>query len=141
MPALARGEADYGVVIHEGRFTFEGFGLKREVDLGQLWEERYQLPLPLGCLVARRSLGGELIEQFEDVVRASLNYSLANKSEAYSTMRRYAQELDEAAIWGHVDLYVNQWSLELGELGTAAFKQLAQVCEEIETRAPGLGFL
>jgi len=127
MPALLKGEADYGVVIHEGRFVYQSLGLECLADLGVLWEQRYSLPLPLGCLVAHRRVGQDVQKDFEDVVRACIDFSYANRVLAYETMKLHAQELDERAIWAHVDLYVNQWSLDLGETGRAAFKRLGDV--------------
>jgi 1,4-dihydroxy-6-naphthoate synthase len=127
MPALLRGEADYGVVIHEGRFVYQKLALVCLADLGALWEERYKLPLPLGCLVAHRQVSERQQSEFEKAVCDSMHFAYRNKITAYETMHSYAQELDEQAIWQHVDLYVNQWSLDLGESGLAAFKQLGQV--------------
>jgi 1,4-dihydroxy-6-naphthoate synthase len=127
MPALARGEADYGVVIHEGRFTYQGLGLECVADLGAMWEERYRVPLPLGCLVAHRRVAPAVRSAFEQTVRRSIEYSYNHRDEAYQTMRAHAQELDDQALWAHVDLYVNQWSLELGEIGQAAFTRLQEI--------------
>jgi 1,4-dihydroxy-6-naphthoate synthase len=124
MPALERGEADYGVVIHEGRFTYEARGLELVADLGNLWEERFKLPLPLGCFVAHTRITEAVRREVSDLVRRSIEYGYSHREEAYETMRRHAQELDEQAIWSHVDLYVNEWSLALGNTGEAAFEQL-----------------
>lgn len=127
MPALLRGEADYGVIIHEGRFVYERLGLVCVADLGSLWEGRYAVPLPLGCLVAHRRVADAVRGELEDAVRRSLEYSYAHRDEAFRTMRVHAQELDESAIWAHVDLYVNQWSYDLGTEGRVAFDRLSQV--------------
>lgn len=127
MPALIRGDADYGVVIHEGRFVYQSLGLECEADLGELWEKRYALPLPLGCLVAHRGVPLELKGAFEAAVIRSINYSYENRSEALETMRRYAQELSDSAINAHVDTYVNRWSLDIGSDGRRAFEMLNQV--------------
>lgn len=128
MPALLKGEADYGVVIHEGRFVYQSLGLECLADLGALWERRYRLPLPLGCLVAHKRVSVDTQQLFEKAVRSSIDFSYANRSMAYETMKLHAQELDQNAIWSHVDLYVNQWSLDLGDVGMAAFERLADVC-------------
>lgn len=127
MPALLRGEADYGVVIHEGRFVYEGLGLTCVADLGALWEDRYALPLPLGCLVAHLRVSSQLQFEFESAVRRSIEYGYAHRDEALETMRAHAQELDERALWAHVDLYVNRWSIELGAEGQAALERLREV--------------
>lgn len=127
MPALLRGDAEYGVVIHEGRFVYQELGLECVADLGALWEQRYAVPLPLGCLVAHRRVEDSLCAGMEDAIRQSLSYGYAHREEAEGTMRMYAQELDTAALWAHVNLYVNQWSCDLGEVGRAAFGQLRRV--------------
>jgi 1,4-dihydroxy-6-naphthoate synthase len=127
MPALKRGEADYGVVIHEGRFTYESLGLELEVDLGALWEQRFSLPLPLGCLVAHRRVGDSDRANFEALVRSSIEYGYSHRDEVYGTMKQHAQELEERAIWSHVETYVNEWSMDLGDVGLAAFEQLEAV--------------
>ena len=122
MPALERGEADYGVVIHEGRFTYAQSGLSLTADLGALWEKEFSLPLPLGCIVADRALPQEQRLAFSRAVRESIEYGYAHKDETFSTMHRYAQELAEPVIWQHVELYVNEWSVELGDVGVKAFE-------------------
>ena len=127
MPALQDDRADYGVVIHEGRFTYQSFGLECVADLGTCWEERYQMPLPLGCVVAHRRLPPEIRQLFAEVTRASVEYAYANRPETLTTMRRYAQELDDTALWAHVELYVNEWSVDLGEVGRQAFERLSEV--------------
>jgi 1,4-dihydroxy-6-naphthoate synthase len=127
MPALRRGDVDYGVVIHEGRFTYQALGLECVADLGAMWEERFGLPLPLGCLVAHKRVGEEARRAFEDTLRRSIEYSYNHRDEVYRTMRAHAQELDDTALWAHVDLYVNQWSVDLGDVGREAFERLRQV--------------
>lgn len=127
MPALVRGDADYGVVIHEGRFVYRSLGLECVADLGGLWEERYRVPLPLGCLVAHRRVAREWKSAFEAAIRASIHYSYEHREHALLTMRTHAQELDDSAIWSHVDLYVNQWSVELGATGEAALMRLREL--------------
>lgn len=122
MPALERGEADYGVVIHEGRFTYAQSGLGLTADLGAMWEKEFSLPLPLGCIVADRSIPSEHRAAFSRAVRESIEYGYAHKEETLSTMRRYAQELEDSVIWQHVDLYVNEWSINLGDVGLRAFE-------------------
>lgn len=129
MPALQRGDADYGVVIHEGRFTFAQEGLELEADLGALWEREFRAPLPLGCIVAARKMPAEDRKIFADCVKRSVEFALANREETLATMRRYAQELQDPVIWAHVELYVNAWSVDLGEEGRraiAAFSALVR---------------
>jgi 1,4-dihydroxy-6-naphthoate synthase len=127
MPALEQGRVDYGVVIHEGRFTYQESGLSLIADLGALWEREFSVPLPLGCIVASRDLPVEHRVAFSAAVKQSIEYGYAHKHETLPTMRRYAQELSDDVIWKHVDLYVNQWSLNLGEEGARAFRQFEEL--------------
>jgi len=126
MPALVTGEADFGVCIHEGRFTYQEQGLGLVEDLGTRWGSVTSTPLPLGGIVARKSLGEQTLRKVQKVIRDSLDYGLANRPETLSTMRRYAQELNDDVIFAHVDLYVNKWTEELGESGNEALQALAE---------------
>jgi 1,4-dihydroxy-6-naphthoate synthase len=117
MPALKNGDADFGVCIHEGRFTWQQQGLALIEDLGTRWEEATSSPLPLGGILVRHGLGRELITTVRDVLTDSLAYAHAHRDETVTTMRRYAQELTEEVMFKHVDLYVNEWTSDLGELG------------------------
>ena len=113
MPALERGEADLGVCIHEGRFTYAQRGLLLVEDLGERWERASAGPLPLGGLLARRDLGEELLARLAGAVRASILYGYAHRAEALTTMRRHAREQADDVLWRHVELYVNDETLGL----------------------------
>jgi 1,4-dihydroxy-6-naphthoate synthase len=126
LPAVARGEADAGVAIHEGRFTYQRLGLTLLEDLGATWETLTGAPVPLGGLLARLDLGAGLHETLARVLSDSLAYGRAHPEEALLTMRRHAQELDDRAIWQHVELYVNEHTADLGPLGAAALDELAR---------------
>lgn len=126
MPALQAGSADFGVCIHEGRFTYRQQGLSLVEDLGTRWEQRTSTPLPLGGILARKSLGPGLLGTVQRVIRDSLDYGFAHRQETLTTMRRHAQELNDEVIWAHVNLYVNQWTKELGETGSRALDALVQ---------------
>ncbi len=133
LPALERGEADYGVCIHEGRFTYARHGLVSVEDLGATWERRVGCPLPLGGIVARKSLGTDVLHALDDAIRDSLDHARAHPVDALALMREHAVELDAASIWQHVELYVNAWTRDLGADGAAALAQLAR-----SARAAGL---
>ncbi|MAB88758.1 MAG: hypothetical protein CMJ90_04780 [Planctomycetes bacterium] len=137
MPALEQGEADLGVCIHEGRFTYAARGLHLVEDLGQRWEDKTGAPLPLGGILARRDLGSDVLSRVQSAVRASIQHAIANRDEALTTMRRYAQELDDDVIWSHVDLYVNEWTLALGGRGRAALDVLSQHGADAGIVGPG----
>lgn len=124
MPQLERGQADFGVCIHEGRFTWQVSGLSLVEDLGQRWEVETKCPLPLGGIVAERDLGAEVLDRIQGVIRDSLTLSLAQPELALPTMRKYAQEFDDRVLQQHVELYVNPWTLDLGETGRHALGEM-----------------
>lgn len=124
MPALATRQAEFGVCIHEGRFTYEGRGLRLVEDLGATWEARTDAPLPLGGIVARRDLDPTVVTAVQNALHASLEMALADRIATLPTLRAHAQELDDDAIWKHVDLYVNAWTLDLGAPGQKALATL-----------------
>lgn len=126
MPALEAGEADFGVCIHEGRFTYAERGLVSVEDLGERWETETGTPLPLGGIVARRSLGAPALRRVQAALRASLAYALTHRDETRPTLRRYAQELSDEVLFAHVDLYVNERTIDLGAVGRGALQELVR---------------
>ncbi|MEM9644432.1 MAG: 1,4-dihydroxy-6-naphthoate synthase [Planctomycetota bacterium] len=126
MPRLKAASADFGVCIHEGRFTWEVEGLHLIEDLGARWESETGMPLPLGGLVARRSLPSETIEKTQACVRDSILWANANRDLTLPTMRHHAQEFDDDVLMQHVDLYVNAWTVDLGDEGTQALQTLSR---------------
>ncbi len=124
MPAVAAGEVDAGLIIHESRFTYPEHGLEKLLDLGAWWEEETGLPLPLGAILARRDLGAARIREVNDAVRASLAYAYAHPEEPRDYIRRYADELSDEVTDAHIRTYVNDFSLDVGEEGEAAVRAL-----------------
>jgi 1,4-dihydroxy-6-naphthoate synthase len=124
MPAVAAGEADAGVIIHESRFTFGTYGLCKVLDLGEWWEGETGLPIPLGGILARRALGPELIRRIDAALRQSVEYAFAQPQEARAYIRAHAQELDPHVIEQHIALYVNEFSRDLGNEGERALQEL-----------------
>jgi 1,4-dihydroxy-6-naphthoate synthase len=124
LPALAAREAPFGVCIHEGRFTYARMGLALVEDLGARWEERERAPLPLGGIALRAGQAPELGDELEDAIRRSLSYAHAHRDEALATMRRHAQEDSDEVLWKHVELYVSEWTRELGPEGRSAIERL-----------------
>ena len=124
MGAVAAGEADAGVIIHEGRFTYRerGFGLIE--DLGDWWERETGLPIPLGCIAARKKLGKETIGGIEQRLKRSIEAAFADPASVAEYVKRYAQELDDAVIRQHIQTYVNASTLALDDEGRAAIEQL-----------------
>jgi 1,4-dihydroxy-6-naphthoate synthase len=124
MPALAGGDVEAGVIIHESRFTYRAAGLHAVQDLGAWWEETTGLPIPLGCILARRDLGAGTIRAVDTAIRASLEHARAHPDSARAYIRAHAQELDEAVTAAHIDLYVNDFSLDLGTEGIHSIETL-----------------
>jgi 1,4-dihydroxy-6-naphthoate synthase len=141
MPAVTAGDCKAGVVIHEGRFTFAEHGLARLLDLGAWWEEERGLPIPLGCILLRRSLdlsqGLDLARSVNAGIRASLEYARAHPEASREYVRQNAQEMDPGVIARHIEMFVTEASLDLGPEGEAA--ALALLAEA--RRAEGLGAL
>ncbi|MDG1874316.1 MAG: 1,4-dihydroxy-6-naphthoate synthase [Mariniblastus sp.] len=125
MPDLQTRAADFGVCIHEGRFTWEEEGLFLIEDLGTRWESETGAPLPLGGILVRRTLCDTLVGKVQSVIQSSILYGLENRNETLETMRNHAQELNDEVLFSHVDLYVNQWTVELGERGARALEILS----------------
>ena len=131
MPALETGAADFGVCIHEGRFTWQEHGLALVEDLGDAWERATSTPLPLGGILARHCLGNETIRTVAKVIHDSLGYALAHREATLPTMRRHAQELSDDVLFQHVDLYVNEWTRDLADSGRRALLTLRRHAERV----------
>ena len=126
MPRLRAGTADFGVCIHEGRFTWREQGLALVEDLGSRWEAETRTPLPLGGIVASRRLPRDVIATVQQVIHDSLRFALADPARPLPTMREYAQEFDDRVLMQHVELYVNEWTLALGAEGRRALDELSR---------------
>jgi len=124
MGMVARGEVDCGVLIHESRFVYQQMGLKCLVDLGQWWQASTDLPIPLGCIIARKSLGSDLIRRFEQTLRQGIIHSKACPEATWPYVRKHAQEMDQDTIMRHIQMFVNDFSIDMGPLGHAAVEKL-----------------
>jgi 1,4-dihydroxy-6-naphthoate synthase len=121
--AVLDGVAEAGVIIHENRFTYEKKGLHKVVDLGLLWEQETGLPIPLGGIFMKRDYSHELMQRVTGAIRESVRYAMAHPDEAMAFVRTYSQEMDEEVMWQHIRLYVNDFSISLGESGNAAVRR------------------
>jgi len=130
MPSLQRGDLDIGVIIHEGRFTYREHGLDCLLDLGDWWEAETGMPIPLGCIAARRDLPPDTVRSVEKTIRDSVTYGLGNRKEAMAYVTRHAQELTPSVIGQHIDLYVNCFTVDLGAEGEKAVETLFQLAEK-----------
>jgi len=113
-----------GVIIHENRFTYQQKGLHKILDLGDYWEQTTGNPIPLGGIVAKRTLDATVIQSIDALIHQSLEYAFAHYPEVTEYVRCHAQEMSDAVMRQHIDLYVNEYSLSLGEKGKAAVLSL-----------------
>jgi 1,4-dihydroxy-6-naphthoate synthase len=115
---------DAGLIIHENRFTYEAKGLKKIIDLGEFWERETGAPIPLGGIVIRRSLPDEVKRRVNRVLRRSVEYAFAHRDASLPFVREHAQEMSEEVMYRHIDLYVNEYSIDLGAEGRRAVELL-----------------
>lgn len=124
MPAVAGGRADFGLIIHEGRFTYQDHGLVELLDLGKWWEAETGMPIPLGCIAIRRDLGMDMARGVDQAIRQSLMFAKSSPQVIEDYILGHAQETAPEIIAEHIRLYVNDFSLDLGEEGRAAIEAL-----------------
>ncbi len=123
--AVLRGDADCGVLIHEGRFTYQQKGLVLLQDLGQFWEATMNCPLPLAAIAIRRDLIGQARE-FDAALRASVDYAFAHPEASKDYVHQWAQEMDPQVAQRHIDLYVNGYTQALDESAVERFFEIAE---------------
>lgn len=122
--AVSSGEFDAGLIIHESRFTYAQQGLLAVADMGQLWERETDLPLPLGVIVAQRELGAPRLQALERGIAQSVQYARRDPAASADYVRQHAQEMSPAVCQQHIDLYVNEFSIEMGAEGRRAIDLL-----------------
>jgi len=125
--AVLSGVVDAGLIIHENRFTYLEKGLVKLIDLGEFWEQTTGMPIPLGGIVIKRNLPDEIIQKVNRCIRRSVEHAWANPNDAEPFIAQHAQEMDPAVRQQHIDLYVNQFSADLGLQGRNAVNHLFQV--------------
>jgi len=130
MNKVAEGEFVAGVIIHESRFTYRQLGLHQVLDLGQWWEETTGKPIPLGGILVKRSLGSALIAEIDGALRRSIEFAFAHPEISRPYIKEHAQELADAVIDSHIGLYVNDFSLDLGDEGIEAVTTLLERAEQ-----------
>lgn len=134
IPAVVQGSVDGGVIIHEGRFVYPQYGLKKIVDLGQWWESETQLPIPLGCIAVKKTMNIDDSQRISSVIKDSILYGRENRGTSREYIKCNAQEMDDEVIDEHIGLYVNDYSLDTGKIG-------ARALEELKIRAKDRGLL
>ena len=133
-PAVLDGRFDAGLIIHENRFTYASKGLKKIIDLGEFWEAETGAPIPLGGIVVRRALSDDVKQALNRVMRRSVAFAFAHPQASLPYVRAHAQEMSEEVMYKHIDLYVNQYSVDLGSEGRRAI-------ELMFARAQALGII
>ena len=129
--ALVNKEVDLGVIIHENRFTYQQKGLHKVKDLGEYWEEKMELPLPLGGIAINQSIKRSVALKVNELIRKSLEFAFKNHPVIPEYVKEHSQEMNEDVMRQHIDLYVNDFSLDLGEDGKLAIESLHQLFLEL----------
>lgn len=134
MPAVARGDVDAGVIIHEGRFTYPLHGLHLVLDLGAWWEQEMGLPLPLGGIAVKRELGPQVAAFVEEKIRESLLFAHTHPEAVWPYIVENAQEMAPEVIRSHIDMFVNDFSMAAGEEGERAIRALLEAAARQQSR-------
>ncbi|RFS24558.1 1,4-dihydroxy-6-naphthoate synthase [Chitinophaga silvatica] len=130
--AVLSGEVDAGVIIHENRFTYQLKGLVKLMDMGEYWEKTTGNPIPLGGIFIKKSVPAEIRKQLDELIHQSLQNSYTTYPNLSSYVTSHAQEMDESVMRQHIDLYVNKFSLDLGDEGKAAVTALMSAAEKLQ---------
>jgi 1,4-dihydroxy-6-naphthoate synthase len=130
MNAVSLGMVDAGLIIHEGRFTYPRYNLVKLVDLGEWWEKETGLPIPLGGILAKRELGAAVIGDIDRMLRESIEYAFRNRASTREYIKSNAQEMEDTVIDQHIRLYVNHYTLDIGD-GVFAVKEMLKRAEEL----------
>jgi 1,4-dihydroxy-6-naphthoate synthase len=125
--AVLTGKVDVGVIIHENRFTYQDKGLVKLVDLGEYWEQSTGAPIPLGGIIVKKKIDKGVQQKLDRLIKKSVEYSFKNYPEISSYISSHSQEMSEDVMRKHIDLYVNNFSLDLGDEGKQAVNTFLQV--------------
>lgn len=129
--AVLKGETDAGLIIHENRFTYAEKGLVKLIDLGEYWETQTGFPIPLGGIVIHRNIPSEVQQKVDRVLRRSVEFALKQPAQSMSFVRQHAQEMDEAVMMQHIQLYVNDFTVNLGTKGRQAIHHVYDKAAEL----------
>ena len=130
--AVLKGDVDAGVIIHENRFTYQDKGLVKLIDLGNYWEEKLNCPIPLGGIVMQNNFDQATQLKIESLIRRSVTYAFKNYPQLTDYIRCHAQEMSESVMRQHIDLYVNNYSIDLGDEGRKAVNTLLSVYKQLQ---------
>jgi 1,4-dihydroxy-6-naphthoate synthase len=129
--AVLSGKVDAGVIIHENRFTYQQKGLKKITDLGEYWEEQTKSPIPLGGIVIKRTIPFEVKQQINFFIKKSVEYAFEHYPLITDYVKQHSQEMEESVMRQHIDLYVNNYSIDLGAAGKKAVLKMMNVYDSI----------
>jgi len=130
--AVIQGDVAAGLIIHESRFTYADKGLVKLADVGEIWENRTSTPTPLGGIIAKRKLGDNLLHKVNRVLYRSVKYAFENPKSGLDFIKLHAQEMSEEVMYKHIGLYVNNYTLSLGEKGKKSVKKLFNVAKNLK---------
>ena len=129
--SVLSGEVEAGLIIHENRFTYADRGLVKIMDLGEYWESTTNLPIPLGGIVVKRSIPGEIQQKINRVLERSVQFALSNPASSESFVKKFAQEMEVEVMYKHIKLYVNDYTVRLGKSGERAINTMFQKANEL----------
>ncbi|RLD59421.1 MAG: 1,4-dihydroxy-6-naphthoate synthase [Bacteroidetes bacterium] len=124
-------ECDAGLIIHENRFTYKEKGLRKVIDLGEYWEQKTNLPIPLGAIAVNRELSADIQQKINRVLRKSIEYAFENPESSYDFVKQNAQEMERDVMNKHINLYVNKFSINLGDEGKKSINELFSKAQEL----------
>jgi 1,4-dihydroxy-6-naphthoate synthase len=122
---------DAGLIIHENRFTYQEKGLEKIIDLGEYWDSLIHAPIPLGGIVIKRNLDSELQQKVNRIIKKSVEYAFANPESCMPYVKAHAQEMSEDVMKKHIALYVNNFSVDLGDEGKRAVELMFMKAKEV----------
>lgn len=125
--AVCEGKVDAGVIIHENRFTYQKKGLQRVCDLGEIWEQRENAPIPLACIAIKKNISAEVKQKVDRLIRKSVEYAFAQYPQLSPYVAEHAQAMDEDVMRQHIQLYVNEHTVQLGDEAKAAIEKFAEI--------------
>jgi len=129
--AVLNNKVDAGLIIHENRFTYEQKGLKKIIDLGEFWESLIHAPIPLGGIVIKRDLSNEIKQKIDRIIKKSVQYAFAHPEDSMPFIKQHAQEMEPAVMQKHIQLYVNDFSVDLGDTGKHAVELMMRKAKEL----------
>jgi 1,4-dihydroxy-6-naphthoate synthase len=134
--AVKNGEVDAGLIIHESRFTYQKEGLRKVIDLGEWWEKETGSLIPLGAILAKRELGRATVKRIDGLIRRSIDFAFSNRTEPLAYIKKHSQEMEDEVVTQHINLYVNDYSLDIGDEGIGAVRELFRRAEDRGIIAP-----